>query len=411
MGIKSIAQDFKSMPHNVKICVYVMPLWAVPYNLVNSYASLYMLEQGVSATQVGAVNSISFIAKTIFALFAGYIVNRFGRRKSAAVLDFIGWAFPMLIYFFATTYWQFLLAAVINCLTVINGIISQCFFTEDVEEKARLKSFNFNAIATSVCGFFVPLTGLFISRFGFLPAIRGLYLFAFFSMAAMAVCKFFLLRETSVGKAMMERREPLRNPVSILMKPLRYVVGNRRLVFLFSVNILINFATNINNLYFFSFLTGSLGFSDSFVSLFPFITTAISLLLYLSLVTLIRRMAKSALFAIGMYLSGAAALIASFYWDRYLALLCVVCWAVAGAVSAPVLSTLIANTIDDSMRTDVLGVFNVFSMLCMFPAGYFGGWLYEFSPLYPIFFIFAVYLLGFSAFLLLGRKFLRGPEA
>ena len=214
-----------------------MPLWAVPYNLVNSYASLYMLEQGVSATQVGAVNSISFIAKTIFALFAGYIVNRFGRRKSAAVLDFIGWAFPMLIYFFATTYWQFLLAAVINCLTVINGIISQCFFTEDVEEKSRLKSFNFNAIATSVCGFFVPLTGLFISRFGFLPAIRGLYLFAFFSMAAMAVCKFFLLRETSVGKAMMERREPLRNPVSILMKPLRYVVGNRRLVFLFSVNI------------------------------------------------------------------------------------------------------------------------------------------------------------------------------
>lgn len=404
MSIRSFSRDFGVMPRNVKVSIYVLPLWAIPFNLINSYASLYMLNQGIPATKVGLINSASFILKTFLALFAGHIINRFGRRVTVGILDLAGWAVPMLIYSLAENYWQFMLAAMVNCITVINGIVSPCFLVEDVEAEVRIKAFNFSAITSSLCGIFVPVTGLIIKRFEFIPAIRALYLFAFICMGTAAVCKLAFLRETSVGKEMMKRKATLGNPIRKLLNPLRYIFANHRLVFLFSLNIMINFATNINNLYFFPFLTKSLHFSNASISLFPFITTAISLLVYFFVISTIRHMERSAFFSIGMYAMGALLLIASYFITGKLALLCVACWAVAGAILNPVLNTMIANTIQDEMRTEVFGVFNVFSMLCMFPAGYFGGWLYESSPFYPIVFIFGVYLTGFCIFLLSGKK-------
>lgn len=404
MSIRSFAHDFKSMPRNVKVSIYVLPLWAIPFNFVNPYASLYMLNQGILPTKVGLISSLSFVLKTIFALFAGFIINRFGRRRTVGVLDLVGWAVPMLLYFFARDYWQFMLAAVINCITVINGIASPCFLVEDVAPEMRIKAFNFSAITISMCGLFVPITGLLIKHFEFVPAIRYLYLFAFFCMGTAAIGKLIFYRETSIGKKMMAQRSRTGNPIKKLMVPIAYIFKNSRLIFLFSMNVLINFALNINNLYYFPFLTDSLGFSNAFISLFPFATTTVSMLIYFFVIPKIKHMEKSALSSVGLYALGALILIISFYTNGKLALLCVVFWAMAGATLNPVLNTMIANTIMDEMRTEVFGVFNVFSMLCMFPAGYFGGWLYEGSPLYPIIFIFCVYLAGFLTFFFLGKK-------
>lgn len=394
------------MPRNVKVSIFVLPFWAIPFNLVNSYASLYMLNQGIPATQVGLINSVGFILKTLLALFAGYIINRFGRRLTVGILDLAGWGIPMLIYFFADSYWQFMLAALINCVTVINGIVSPCFLTEDVGETDRIKAFNFQAIVSSLCGIFVPITGLLIRKFEFIPAIRMLYLFAFISMSAASIGKLVFYRETSVGKALMSKAHVKKayNPFLTMLKPIRYILANRNLVFLFAMNILLNFALNINNLYFFPFLTQSLKYTDSFISLFPFLTTAISLSIYLFVISRIRHMERSALLSIGLYALGAFMLLLSFFLDRRLALVCVISWAIAGAIMNPVLNTMIANAMKDEMRTEVFGVFNVFSMLCMFPVGILGGWLYAKSPLYPIFIIFGVYLTGLLGLLLFGWK-------
>jgi len=404
LSIRSFVDDFRVMPRNVKVSIYVLPFWAIPFNFVNPYASLYMLNQGISPTKVGLISSLSFILKTIFALFAGYLINRFGRRRTVGVLDLVGWAFPMLLYFFAKEYWQFMLAAVINCITVINGIASPCFLVEDVDPRMRIKAFNFSAITISLCGLFVPITGLLIKKYELVPAIRYLYLFAFLCMGTAAIGKLLFYKETSIGQKMMAQRAPIGNPVKKLMVPIVYIFRNSRLIFLFSMNVLINFALNINNLYYFPFLTDSLGFSNSFISLFPFATTTVSMLIFFFVIPKIQNMEKSALSSVGMYALGALILILSYFTNGKLAIACVICWAMAGAILNPVLNTMIANTIMDEMRTEVFGVFNVFSMLCMFPAGYFGGWLYEGSPLYPIIFIFCVYLAGFLTFFLLGKK-------
>ncbi len=408
MKIREILYDFRQMPRNVKVCACAMPLWAIPHTMYNSYASMFMLEQGITPTEVGFINSVTFLVKTVLSLFSAHLVNRLGRKYATPLVDFIGWAFPTLLFFFATEYWQFLLANIINCVSVINNVCTQCLYSEDVDPASRIKSFNYNNISSALCGFTVPLTGLMIGQFGFLPTMRGVYLFAFFSMSLFALAKLIFLQETTVGKLLKQRREKMPNPVAMVAKPLRYIVGNRKLLFLFSINILLNFAINVNNLYYFPFLTGSLGYSDDFVSLFPFITTAISLMIYLFVINRVRNMPRCELLAIGMYLLGAVTLALSFFTVRNLALLCVFLWAVAGALSGPVLSTMMANTIDDEVRTNVLSVTNVLSMLFLFPAGYFGGWLYEMNPLFFLLFLGAVYLVSFLAFFLCSGKVLGG---
>lgn len=410
MGIPSILVNYKKMPRNVRVNLSLLPLWSIPYNLVASYASLYMINQGISASEVGLINSLTFILKTFVAVFAGYIVNRLGRRLSVALLDLLGWAFPMLIYFFATEYWQFMLASLINCITVIGGIANQCFLVEDVDHDKRIIAFSFSSVTGSICGLFVPITGLLIGKMTLVPAIRILYLFSFFSMGAAAIGKYVFLRETSVGKKLMAESEPLGNPFKKLTKPARYIFGNTRLVLLFLMNILLNFALIINNLYYFPYLTHVLGFSDSFISLFPFLMTAVGLFVSFYIIPAIKNMEKGAFFSIAMYAAGALALIIAKYTAPYVAFVCVLCWALANYLITPVLNTMIANSIDDEMRTEVFALFNVISMLCMFPAGYVGGRLYEMSPIYPIVFIFSVYLAGFFILLIFGKKTHFGRE-
>jgi len=405
-----IVANFKEMPRNVRVSVLLLPLWSVPNNLVASYASLYMIDQGISASGVGMINSLTFILKTFLAIFGGYVVNRFGRRISVTVLDLLGWSLPMLIYFFATEYWQFLVAAVINCITVIGGIANQCFLAEDVEHEKRISAFSFSSVTGSLCGLFVPLTGILIGKMTLVPAIRILYLFSFFSMGVAAVGKYVFLRETSVGKKLMAQRGPLGNPFTNLKKPVMYIFGNTKLILLFIMNIILNFALIINNLYYFPFLTEALHFSDAFISLFPFFSTAVGLFVFFFVIPRIKNMEKSAVFGLAMYAAGASALIAADFTVPQISYVCVVCWALALYIMNPVLSTLIANTIEDEMRTEVIALFNMISMLCMFPAGYAGGLLYELSPLYPIIFIFAVYLAGLLIFVISGRKAHFGRE-
>jgi|GEM_PF-3153169 len=400
----TIAANFKEMPRNVRVSLAVLPLWSIPNTLVVSYASLYMINQGVSASKVGLINSLSFILKTILAIFAGYIINRFGRRVTTGVLDFLGWSVPMLIYFFATNFWMFLLASLINCITVINNISSQCFMVEDVDQDKRIRGFSFSSVIGSVCGLFVPITGLLIQKVTLVPAIRALYMFAFISMGTAAVCKLIFYRETSVGRKLMAERVPLGNPFKNLLKPAHYILGNRKLILLFSMNILLQFALIINNLYYFPFLTKALHYSDSYISMFPFFTTAVGLFVFFIIIPRIRNMGKAAYFSVAMYATGALALLIARVTVPQVAFVCVLCWALGLYTMTPVLNTMIANTIKDELRTEVFSLFSLVSMLCMFPAGFVGGLLFDISPVYPVIFLFAVYVSSFLILVISGRK-------
>jgi hypothetical protein len=59
---------------NARVCLILEPLWGIPYNLYATYASVYMLALGCSATQIGLISSISLSLQTLF------ITGRLGRK-------------------------------------------------------------------------------------------------------------------------------------------------------------------------------------------------------------------------------------------------------------------------------------------------------------------------------------------
>lgn len=404
MQLGDIRKEINDLPHNVKVCVGVLPLWAIPNGFVTSYASLYMLDQGMSAAQVGTINSVCFVAKTVLALFAGYIINRMGRRRAAGILDMIGWALPMLIFALSSKPWHFMLASLINCLVTINGVATSCLMVEDVPKDRRLLSNRYSNIVSSLCTLFVPISGILINRLTLVPAMRMLYAFAAISMFLAAFGKLRFIRETTVGKELMNPKNLDINPLKVLPRQMRFLLANKQLLMLFSLNLVMHFALDVNRLFYFPYLTQYLHFSELQVSFFPVATTIISLAVYFMVIPRIKNMMRGLLGSVLLYCGGALALVASSVGGRLLAYLCVLLWAVAGATLTPVLNTTIANSIDDKIRTEMLSFFNVLSMLCMFPAGAFGGWLYDRSPLFPVFFVLAMYIAALVALTLFQRQ-------
>ena len=386
------------MPRNARIIILLQPLWAIPFNLVNSYASLYMLDQGISSSQVGLVNSVSFVFKTAVALMAGYIINKFGRKRTMGLIDIFGWALPMLVYFLAEDFWQFLAAALINSITVINSVTYQCFLTEDVDSDKRIETFKTFSVVSAVCGLFVPITGILIGRYTLVPTVRWLYFIAFFSMASFGIFRLILLKETSIGRQMIDQHTSGTYPLKSLIKLLIYFLQNKKLIILFAMYIVLNFTQVINSLFFMPYLTRFGHFTEAVVSLFPFMTTIVSMIVFFLVIHRIRNKVRSILCSIASFTAGTFILIVSPFIINYLALLSVVFWALAFAIINPVLNTLIANEIADEFRVDVLGFFNMLSMLCMFPVGYLGGMLFDISPLYLMV---TVFIFGLASFCLL----------
>mgnify|MGYP003754075763 FL=1 len=79
---------------NTLACVWTEPLWGLSMNLCLPYASVYMLALGLSDAQVGLVASIYMFSQTIFAFLSGAITDRYGRRLSTALFDFIAYSIP-----------------------------------------------------------------------------------------------------------------------------------------------------------------------------------------------------------------------------------------------------------------------------------------------------------------------------
>lgn len=396
-------RKFRSLPGNVRFSLLALALWGIPNSLINSYATLYMLEQGLSASQVGMINSICFIIKTALAFFSGYIINKLGRRITAGVIDLIGWGVYMFMLASAHDFNMFMTASLLNCITIVGEVATNCFMAEDVSQKDRVVAYNFSTIVSSSCAFLVPISGLLINRFSLVPAMRGLYVFSCISMSLAALCKLFLLKETSVGKGLMAHGRDIKNPFARLPEIIKYILGNKKLMLLLAINILLLFATTINNLYYVPYLAQKLGFSELLISFFPFVSTAIGLVVCFRVVPRIN-MVKGMIMGVFLDALGMLMLFMAAFTLKELAYLCVILKAVGSAMMGPMLNTLIANNLKDELRTDVYGVFNTFTMLCMFPAGYFGGYLFDSSPVYLVGFLLCVYVIGFYLLIHTNKK-------
>ena len=61
---------------NARAVLVTEPVWAIPYNLVQTYASVYMLALGCTPVQVGLIGSAALGCQLVFSLAGGWITDR-----------------------------------------------------------------------------------------------------------------------------------------------------------------------------------------------------------------------------------------------------------------------------------------------------------------------------------------------
>jgi MFS transporter, DHA1 family, tetracycline resistance protein len=391
--------SLKTLPRNAKLTIYLQPLWSIPFFLYNSYMSLYMLEIGLTPKMVGLISSVSILIRTGLTFFAGNIIDRMGRKKSLVLFDAISWLAPLLIWSSATKFWHFLVAGIINSTIAVNGIASMFFLVEDVDRERRLNAFNYMEVVLILSGFFVPVSGLLFRKFSFVPTMRGIYLFAFLCMCVFVLVKYLHIKETSIGERIKSRPKE-DNVFKNFVRASKYIIGNRYLVTLQVIRMATAFNATLYGLYYFPLLKKYFNYSESAISVIPFVSSAITLVVLVYLIPAIKNKPFYLKTGLLLYVAGGIALaLAPKQFPLVFVVLNIALWAFARSLMNPIMNLETANTIDDETRADVMAAQNILMTLVMFPAGYLGGMLFEISPVYPFYGILILYFAAYIVYL------------
>ena len=355
--------------------------------------------------EVGMLNSVSFATRSAAALFVAYIINRLGRKKSVLMFDVISWVVPYIILSFANNFWHFFIASMISGFGIINGVAWNCYIVEDVKPGNRINAFNILEIMTIVCGFITPVTGFLIARYSLISTIRAVYLFAAICMIIWVLLRLVFMTETSVGRKIKEEGSINSKEIFInFWKTFKVIIKKRRLIALFFVSIMINFCLTIYNLFYIPYLITHLSYSESGVSIIPMVISVVALTILLIVVPKAKKNNKLMVYGLVLYTVGSILLLAAPVNNSLILIgLNILCWAISKSLVNVVLQTQIANTIEDSNRADVMGLFNILSTVAMLPAGIIGGILYGMSSKFPFILVFFLYFISLIIYICASR--------
>jgi len=367
----------KSFRGNARACLLAEPLWGIPFNLYSAYTSVYMLALGCTQTQVGLVSTVGLACMMLFSLMGGYITDRLGRRRTTIVFDLIGWSVPTLLWAFARGFPYFLAAAVVNSVYRIVHVSWSCLLVEDSPPEQRVHIYTWVHVAGILAGFFSPVAGVLVRRFSLVPAVRGLYLYAFVSMTGMFFLRNHFTHEPSMG--VVKRQETGDLPFAAYLRDYRRIVselaGNRVILVIFALLVLATIQMTLWRTFFAILLTQRLHFPDPSVSLFPAVQSAVMLAVFLFVMPrLVRYDFKASLFwALLACLAGSVSLILAPQRSYPAVIAGTVLLAAGMAVVNPVVEAMLANAIPDRDRAVVTSLLFVFLFAFSAPFGYVGG--------------------------------------
>ncbi|MBN1686288.1 MAG: MFS transporter [Spirochaetales bacterium] len=384
---------------NARACIMTEPIWGIPYNLYIAYASLYMRALGLSARQIGTVAAVGLACEMIFALTGGVITDRLGRKRTALIFDLIGWSIPTLIWAFAGGYEYFLIAAVVNSIFRIVSISWTCLLVEDTLPRRRIHAYSWVFVASTLAGFFAPLAGLLVERAGLVPAVRGLYLFAFVAMTGMFILRNQLVRETDIGRQKMSQAKAAR---------LREVVAEYRALFgllkrgpsvvsAFVVVMLGQIQLYYNRYFLSILLKEGLKFPLGLVSLTPALASVAKMIVFIFVMPTLSRLkpSKAIMYGFAISAAGVAIVAASPEGGILIALLGVILEATGYAIITPFAESMLANAMVDEYRAKTVSLFATITNAISSPFGYLGGVLTAVSPRYPFWLVFGTLVVRF----------------
>jgi MFS family permease len=275
----SLFKTLKDLKGNPRACVYTEPLWGLSMNLCLPYASVFMLALGLHDAQIGFIATIFMLSQVVFAFFSGPVIDKLGRRKATAIFDFIAWCIPSLIWWRATNFWFFFVAALINGILMIPHNAWDCLLIEDAEKKHITKINSLVIVCGQLSVLFAPISAILFSRLTLVPAIRILYLNAFVIMTVKIVLLYFFSQETRMGKIRMEesRGKSIFSLAVGYGGVLKIIGGSRGTIFALVITALVGIVGMINTTFWQVIVSQKLLVPDYLLPMFPVLRSIIAI--------------------------------------------------------------------------------------------------------------------------------------
>lgn len=381
-----------SLKGNQKACVYTEPLWAVPYNLILPFASLYMSALGLRDSQIGLTASLGLILQLVWGLFSGAITDKYGRRRMMLVFGLISWTVPCFLWASAQSYSYFLMAVFFNSMWRITGNCFSCMINEEGEFTQLVNIYAILNFIGIISGFLSPAAGLLIGSYTLVPVMRGMYLLAMAMMTIKFVLQYRMAYESDIGRQSKEKCRG-RSVFTITFSGRKAFLASLRqphLVLCILFVALLNCFNTVQDTFWSLFVSNIYHVSDSMLSVFPFVKSITMLLAYTVIVPHIdiNRIKNPLLTGIALHMAGLLVLLvfsvsaSNMMWAVYIS---AICQALAFAVLGPLCESVMSVSIPSLDRAGINSFIYAVILLISTPAGAIAGILSQHDRALPLF--------------------------
>lgn len=403
----SLVKTLVGLKGNPRGCVYAEPLWGIPYNLYNPYASVFMIALGLGDAQIGLILSVGWCCQLLCSLVSGILTDKLGRRWTTMLFDIVGWSLPALISALAQNFWFFLVAGMVNSVWRVTQNSWTCLLVEDADPDELAGIYSWIYIANILVGFIAPVAGFLIGKYEMVPTVRGLYFFAAFMFALKALVTFFLTAETERGKIRMRETRGL-GALELLRgygPVLKGLVRSPRTLYAAAILAIVSITQMISGSFWSILATEKVGVAASELAYFPFVKSAITMLVFFTASpALARQHFRLPMFSGFIGFAASQLLLALAPPGSYEMLFAsVVLEAASVATTSPLVDRLVALSIDPKERARIQSLLYLGVILVSSPFGWIAGQLSQLGKGYPFALNMALYALGGILALAAGR--------
>ena len=374
-----LIESLISLKGNQRACIYVEPLFAIPFNLYSPFVSVYMAALLLTDKQIGLIASVNMLFRAVFALLGGAITDKLGRKKTTFIFDMCSWSVPCLLWAFSQNIWWFMIAAAFNGIYQITENSWSCLLVEDADKGEIVKIFSLIHLAGQLAVIITPLAAILINSLTIVPAMRIVFLFSFLSMTAKFVLLYLFSEETQTG--IIRKQETSQMPILKIIRGygrvFLQIFSSPGMMLALVISTFFAITTMIMTNFFGLYATENLLIPQQFLAYYPIVRSVIITLFFFVIQPKINRFGLRVpmLAGILLYALSHIVLLLAPVGNLAMPIGYVIFEACAYSLVLPRRDTIMALLVDPAERARINGIITTMTLGASIPFGYLSGWL------------------------------------
>ncbi len=374
--------SFSHVQGNARAVVLMQVLWAIPFSMYSPFLTQYMLSLGCTSAQVGVINAVGMITGGVIGLFAGWITDRLGRRRTNLIGDSICWGTYCVLLASAQNFSWFIAASIANSFVRLIGVSWNCTLAEGTPPDKRITVFWWLNVINTVSACFTPLMGLMVGNgdpVRMVAVMRWVFLFSAGIHMLAFIIRNRMHKETAIG---IERMQASRNekPTAALkayVPMIRLVLKNPVLLLFIAIRSLYYVQMNLKGSFQSVAVVQGLGFEYSMIGMISLVSGLVMLPTQLVLLPRLSAWPANKTLAAGLSILLVSNLLLALspVGSTPILMIAIIVTAVGTVATGLMVDSGMANALPDADRAPLMGLMTVLLVILSAVFQVLGGFL------------------------------------